>query len=298
MSHFEEFPLADAQDNEIILQRNAHFGGQFPLMLEYYARGGKGVLDEISITRIEELYSIERSSGEDLSQALLSEADLEKEERVHEAYQVLRDLYENPEAINTPALLIADLILTEEEEAEAEIEAIVFKGKEMVEPLIALLNSDEFSDPLYPGYGYGPSLAARCLGKINDERALMPLFEALPCTDFADEGVVLQALTALGTPAKEFLLKTLRSRPWTLDNERAAMALTSFALDPEVGAICLEQLNDPAIAKKEPLSHYLALTCEGLKSEELRNAFKELMNAPNISPSLKQEMAFVVKAWR
>lgn len=298
MSDFDEFPLSDALDHEIITQRNAHFGGQFPSMLEYYARGGKGVLDTIPIGRIEELYKIERASGEDLTYALLSEADIEKEERVHEAYQKLRDVYDEPKAKHGSLRLLADLILTEDEEPEAEIAAIVAKGEIMIEPLIALMNADEFSDPLFPGYGYAPSLAALCLGKIGHEKAVRPLFEALPRTDFADEGAVLQALTALGEPAKTFLVKALCSRPWTADNERAAMALTSFALDQEVGAACLQQLKEPVIAKKEPLSHYLALCCEGLKSEPLRSEFKELMTSPTISFSLKQEMAFIAKVWK
>ncbi len=270
MSDFDEFPLSDALDNEIVMHRDAHFGGQFPIMLEYYARGGKGMLDAIPIGRTEELYAIERGSGDDLSYTLLSDAELDKIDRVRETYQTLRDLYENRDAVQSPARLIADLILTEDEEPEAEIDAIVERGSDMIAPLIALMNSDDFSDPLFPGYGFGPSLAALCLGKIGDERAIQPLFEALHRTDFADEGAVLVALTALGQPAKEFLLKVLRSRPWTADNEQAAVALTSFALDEDVGIACLEQLKDANIIKKEPLSHYLALSCEGLKSKELR----------------------------
>jgi len=298
MSDFNEFPLSDAQDNEIVLHRNAHFGGQFSIMLEYYARGGKGVLDTISISRIEELYSMERTAGDDLAFTLLSETDLEKQKRISETYQSLRRIYKDSHAINAPARLIADLILAEEEEPEAEINAIIGHGSEMLVPLITLMNSDEFSDPLFPGYGYGPSLAALCLGKLRDERAVRPLFEALPRTDFIDEGVVLQALTMLGEPAKVFLLKVLCSRPWTADNERAALALTSFAWDEEVSIACLEQLKDPNIAKKEPLSHYLAFSCEGLRSDRLRDEFKQIIQAPATNPSLKQEMSFVVKAWK
>src|SRR5262249_53231399 len=141
-------------------------------------------------------------------------------------------------------LLIANLILAEEEEVEFAMEAVVAEKTAIVPSLISLLRNEEFHDPLFPGYGLAPILAAQCLGQIGDQRAIISLFETIGEFDFFDEEVSLKALSIIGEPAKQFLLRVLHSRPVTVDNEKAAIALLAFKDDPEVASRCLQLLKE------------------------------------------------------
>ena len=71
-------PLVYSIDNSILMQRDAHFAGSFPLMIEYYQKEGRGMLNEIELSRIEELYEIEQRDGVNLSAVMLSGAEMEK----------------------------------------------------------------------------------------------------------------------------------------------------------------------------------------------------------------------------
>ncbi len=175
----ETYDLADAEDVEILMHRDAHFGGSFPLMFDYYARDGKGVNQEFSLDRMERLHQAETASGQDLASMVLSGADAEKVAQVRRVYHGLRKIYELDDSENPHPKLLADLILSEEEQPNDEIEAIVEQGSAIVPTLIQLLQAREFYDPLFPGYGFAPALAAQCLGRIKDYRAVAPLFEAI-----------------------------------------------------------------------------------------------------------------------
>lgn len=293
----EDFSLTDSIDTQILMHRDAHFGGKFEFMLEYYDKGGKGVNPEFEIDRIRALAETERQSGQNLSGVMLSGPDAEKVAAARLAYKGFHDLYEAKKPKNSLPVLIADLILSEDDEPTKEIEAIVAQKGAAVPLLIDLLRSAHFSDPLFPGYGYAPALAVQCLGKIGDKRALISLFEAIGEGDFFNEDVILDALKSIGQPAKEFLLKVLHSRPLNYDNERAAIALERFKDDPEVSKTCLEMLTSPEIRKMVPLALYLTLVCEGLTSPDERNTFKSLIDAKDTPRSLQAEMRTIVKSW-
>src|SRR6185437_852012 len=172
---------------------------------------------------------------QNLAALLLSGTDAERVSRAKKAYQDLRDLYETkPTPKGKFAILIADLILTEEEDPQAEIAALKEQKDAVVPLLIDLLRSEDFHDALFPGYGRAPALAARSLGEIGGKRALISLFESLGNEDFFDENVLLDSLKAIGDPAKEFLLKVVRGRPFNEDNENAAIGLGAFKQDSEV----------------------------------------------------------------
>ena len=59
-SSFEHFPLVDALDHEILMHRDAHFGGLFSVMIDYYQTEGKGVQPQFSLQRIEKLQQLEK----------------------------------------------------------------------------------------------------------------------------------------------------------------------------------------------------------------------------------------------
>lgn len=294
----EEFALTDSIDTQILMHRDAHFGGKFEFMLDYYNKGGKGIHPEFRLERICELAETEHKMGQNLSPLMLTGADAEKVAAARAAYKSLRDLYETKSVKALLPQLIADLILAEEEEPESEIAAIVAQKSPAVPFLIDLLRSPEFADPLFPGYGLAPALAVKCLGAIGDKRALISLFEAIGEGDFFNEDLILDSLKSIGEPAKEFLLKVLHGRPLNYDNERAAIALERFKEDPAVGKACLEMLFQPDVNKDILLSTYLALNCEALADAEDRRRYIALAQDDSTSKSVKIDMQTIIKGWK
>ena len=78
------YPIIDSVDKEILMHREAHFGGLFSLMLDYYQEGGKGVQEAFSLARIEQLALLEKELQQNLAPLYLQGAEAE---RVGEAKQ-------------------------------------------------------------------------------------------------------------------------------------------------------------------------------------------------------------------
>lgn len=290
----EGFSMVDAVDVTILMQRDAHFSGSFPLMIEYYNAGGKGIHPEVELPRIEDLAKWEEASKENLAGMLLTGADAERVAEARKAYSQLREAAHAKKT--TPAKLIADLILSEEEDPAEEIAAIVAQGPAIVPDLIHVMQAKDYYDPLFPGYGLAPVLVAHCLGKLGDRRAIATLFETIGTGDFFNEDTSCHALLEIGEPAKAFLLQILRGRPLTQDNERAALVLGYFEGDEEVAKACLEQLQDREVRKQEMLMTYLVLACGGLRNEEDRRAFRALGKEAAFA-SLQHDIEALAKAW-
>ena len=260
----DSFPIADMYDHEILMHRNAHFGGSFQVMLDYYANEGKGVLPDFEPKRILELKELQDKSAQNLSNLLLSPEEKVKVKKAKDKYLTLRSVYETPSSGEIPKL-IADLILTENAEAETEVANLAAQGKKAVKPLIEIMQSDDFYNPLFPGYGQSPAYAAKCLGLIGDPIAIQPLFHALSHKDFFLEEAILEALVLLGDEAREFLLNALNKFPLTKENEQAAIALISFGDDETTAKNCLHLLQRDDVRANRSLSTYLEIACHGLK---------------------------------
>lgn len=294
----EEIPLADSLNNAILMHRDAHFSGDFDAMIDYYKKGGKGTSPDFEIDKIMQLAALEKQMNQNLAGIFLSGPEAEQVAEAKNAYKALRALYEMNDPNKRYARLIADLILAEEENPEQEIAAIVKEKAAIVRPLIDLLQAENFYDPLFPGYGQAPFLAAKCLGLIGDKRAIISLFESTSSGDFFDESIALAALKAIGPPAKEFLLKVLHGKPLNEDNERAAIALIQFKEDPEVAAFCFQMLQDPEVIKDLPLSTYLIMACEDLNKTPFKDAFITLSQDEKIPKILRQDMTAIANSWK
>jgi HEAT repeat protein len=293
----DDLPLRHELDVDIIMHRDVHFGANFTIMLDYYQKQGKGIRSEFDYQKIQALAELEKRMGKNLAPELLSGRDAEKVARAKEAYNRFRDLYDKKHIPHFPRL-IADLILSEEEVPQEEIQAIVKEKGAIVPSLLEILRAQDYYDPLFPGYGQAPSLAAKCLGLIGDKRAIIALFEAIGEEDFFNEEILLQSLKEIGEPAKEFLLQVMQGHPINFDNERAAIALIYFKDDPRVSETCFKMLLDPAVKKDIALSTYLALACEGLKDPDLRKKFKEVAEDPKTASSLRRDMKTVSNSWK
>lgn len=294
---FEQFPIIDAIDHEILMHRDAHFGGQFSIMLDYYRKEGKGVQPEFDLPRIERLASLEEQIKQNLAALFLAAPEMQKVADSRLAYQRLKAIYEVKKPKNQFPVLIADLILSEEEEPETEIAAIAAEKDKIVPALIDLLRSEELYDPLFPGYGQAPFLAVQCLGLIGDKRAIISLFEALGEGDFFADDQIIKALKAIGQPARDFLFHVLNGRPINEDNEKAAIALIAFKDDEGVANYCFDLLQESAIQKDPCLSTYLVLACSGLKDPVRRQALKVMSKDTRYSSLLREDIQGVIHEW-
>jgi hypothetical protein len=293
----EDLPLTDSIDQAILMHRDAHFSGSFDVMLNYYKTQGKGVNLDFDLDKIIALEELERQIGQNLSALVLSGPDAEKVAKSKTAYKSLRQLYESPTKDKKYALLIADLILSEEEDPVKEIEAIVAEKSAIVRSLIQLLRAEEFHDPLMPGYGKAPLLAAKALGLIGDKRAIISLFEIIGEGDFFDEDIELAALKAIGEPAKEFLLNVVKNRPINADNEKAAIGLIQFKDDLKVAETCFKLLQDKDVLKNLTLATYLILACEHINETTFKDAFVDMTKDTSLDKMLRQDILSLSKEW-
>ena len=78
---FGHIPFLNAIDLDILMHRDAHFGSNFSIMIDYYKEDGVGVMPDFELERLEELATLEKSLGTSLSQDLLPPQALEQVER-------------------------------------------------------------------------------------------------------------------------------------------------------------------------------------------------------------------------
>jgi hypothetical protein len=259
----EEFPVTEEHDELILMHRNAHFSGSWAQMIRYYENEGAGVQDDISLERIEELAIIERDLGQDLFPLVCSDEQQHRVQQAQEYYQRMRKLYAIHHQDAARPQLVADLILAEELELPAVQQRCLAEGIPMVPLLIETLKQSELLDPLFPGYGLAFARVCEVLGRLEDPRAVIPLFEVLTETSrlperlFDTEQAAIEALAHLGQPAKDFLLRILERRPVSPDHIPSAMALCNFPLTDQDKLIVHSLRGE--VAPESTLGQYLAI---------------------------------------
>lgn len=290
------FGIREEEDVFILLHRQIHFGGKFSVMIEYYEAEGVGVHPEISIRRLYELQSLEQELDQNLAELFLVEEHYDIIQDSLHLYNQLKELYQSN--AQEQELAVADLILSENEDPEEEIDRIVKCGEKALPLLIELIQNEKLKNSLYPGYGRAPVHAARCLGMIGSEKAIRPLFEMLGSFDSFDEQEAISALRNLGEKSCLFLLKILEGQPITEDNERAAYALTHFSEREEVGKTAAALLQRPEILAFPSFSQSLVLLTEKVRDKTLQNNLLALADSPKCPQEVKEEILFFSKQWR
>jgi len=289
----EDHPLLNTIDLEILMHKDAHFGGDFDVMLEYYENDGVGVQEEFDIDRIAELKAFDKEGH--LSSEVLPE--MAKNEVIYskDLYLKFKQCYD--EEGQELSQKVADLILSEDFHPEKEIEELAKFERNAIKPLTEILLQDRFYNSLNPGYGRAPVNAALCLKSLKDKKVIPFLFSALGKSFMVDEAI-LEALTSFGSDAEEFLSSRLQGQPYTNDNYLAAMALASFPISDETAKMALFQLSQEDTLKHESYTSYLICICEGLENEDDRRAFSELAKSKEIKPHLKREMELIESFWK
>ncbi len=289
------FELTDEIDHEILMHRDAHFGGDFNVMLQYYEEDGIGVNPDFDFERIVYLKEVEDQIDGNLAALVLSIPEAERVAKARATYTQLKEVYEGD---NDLAKLVADLILCEEEDPEELIEEILEMNERIIPDLIRIVESADAYDPLSPGYGLAPALAIHCLGELREARAVVLIFERFGSEMLFDEEILLEALQKIGEPAKQFLLRILKSRPITSDNIHAAFALTSFAQDTEIAICAYEELQSPEICDKPLLSTYLLCHCDALQRTAHRENFIAMARDSALPRAMRLEIENIVRDWK
>lgn len=289
-----QIPLMDAVDNEIIMHRDVHFSKNFSIMLEYYLHDSVGVIEEFPIQRIRELKKIEDNLKQDIAETILSDDQIRRIEKAKSIYIQLKDVYEKTEK-NSIAQKISDLILSEEPLPQKEMDALT--TKDALDPLLNLVDSLDFYDPLFPGYGRVPEFAAQILAKIQNPRALPHLFYAIEHADFSTEVAFIQAIVSFKEKALEFLFPKIEKKPFTSENKLAVHILTNFPPHPQIAQKTLSLLQREDIYEQTDLAAYLVLACEGLCDEVSRKRFSALKTVlPKDSP-LQGDLSLIESSW-
>ena len=288
----KDLPLLNTIDLEILMHKDAHFGGSFDMMMEYYANDGIGVQEEFDIDRIKELSLLDKEGH--LSSEVLP--DLAKNDVLlsKDLYSKFKECYEGD---NPLPQKIADMILSEDDHPEEEIKALASFETLAIKPLIEILLQDHFYNALNPGYGRAPINAVLCLKAINSDEVIPFLFNALGKSFMVDESII-DTLITLGSKAEEFLCDRLQSTPYTRDNYTAAMALASFPVSDETATVALYQLGNAETFKHDSFPSYLICICEGLEKEEERQKFIQISESDNVSRNLKDEMKLIISFWK
>jgi hypothetical protein len=296
----QEQYLIDEEDKDILMHRDAHFGGSFSTMLEYYADSKKGAVLDVSLKRINYLKESEEKLNKNLAPLLLNGPDAEKVHQAKKMYSDLRAVLEKSKDKNSISAQIAALILSESEDFEEDARTISALGEKVIPYLIEIIESSYLSDPLFPGYGFAPVIAAFALGQLKAEKAIEPLFLLMKQNPDEYELFVLPTLAAIGEKAKDFLVRIVKSRPINPTNAQAAYALLQFQENDtsgEIATLCLEQLQDKAAQKDKSFPLYLIAGCESLPSH-LRKEFENLAKSAELSSDAKDELNFILKQWK
>lgn len=284
-------PLLNEIDLEILMHKDAHFGGSFTVMIEYYEEEGIGVQEEFDLQRIKDLAIYDKDGH--LSAEMLPDQAKNDVFFSKELYKKFRDCYEGEDAL---PMRLADLILSESYHPEKEIAALSTFEKRAIKPLVEILLQDHFYNPLNPGYGRAPINAALSLKKIGNTDAIPYLFGALGKSFSVDE-ILINTLISFGKEGENFLYDRLKGVPYTKDNYLAALALSSFPVSDETAELALSLL-----CKKETFNHpsyasYLICICEGLENNTDRQKFIEIANSDQLTKQLASEMKIIISFW-
>ena len=285
-----ELPIFEEEDRDILMHRDTHFGGNFPMMLEHYEDEGMAAVLDVENSRIAFLMDLEKKLNCNLAPFLLQGPDAEKVAQSKKLYTALQAQSSNHKMPLIQA--IANLILDEElPEKKAKNASKV--GAKLVPYLIQLIQTPLFFEPLAPGYGLAPIAAILTLGHLHAKEAIKPLFELIGDEQFEIESAALQALSLIGKEAHNFCISQLKERPITKNNERAAILASSLGSDPELAVTLLEQLEDPQIQKNERLATYLVLACSDLP-KSLYSRFSEI--GKKMPDAVREEMDQIINS--
>lgn len=229
----EMVPLVDEEYQYILMQRDVHFSQNFDVMLEYYQQEeAPGIDESVDIEKIVQLKEYEQKLGKNIAPLFLTGYEIEKIAYFRTLYRQFEDVYMLAKEGSTEKL-IASLFLSDGL-WEKIVERVDVHSLDKAELLYDVLSDERFSDSLAPAFGTVPCAIARLLGKLGTKEAIYTLFQKVGSSHFALEEEVLQALKAIGTPARDFCIQQVSSDLISSDHEKALIVLHEFLPDEKV----------------------------------------------------------------
>lgn len=230
----DAFQVIDEEDRDILLQREAHFGGSFVAMEEYYQNPERiGVVEALSPNRIAFLADVERRLGQNIAPKILSGRDAEHIARAKKTYDMIAELSHNDVQNEMPSSLKLFLrLINDEGELNSDEFALSDMEKNALlrdpKPLLQLASSDEFRDPLFPGFGKAPLRALQALAKSCVQEALPLFFRLLATAQEEEEEELLGLIPQFGEAGFEYARRTFLQRPVTPFHEKLILLLVKF----------------------------------------------------------------------
>lgn len=278
-------PVFDELDREIIKHKQVHFASSFPAMIAYYEKESKGAVLPVEIERLQELHGIEQATGHDLATLVLSDQDIVEIKQAKEAYHKIEALEKDQEDL-------VDLIFSEEEDPKELIEKL--SQNATIRPLLLeMLQSDDFFNPLFPGYGFAPVLAAKVLAKAKEKKAIPLIFERIGQLTFDIENDLFATLANFEQEGIDFLLQILRHKGLSSEVKHAILALAYFEPNEELSIEALRKLQSLPLVNADVHSIVLIELCRALKDQKQRVEFSQLKQTAH--PELASEIERIEK---
>ena len=274
----DQLPLFDEEYQTILLHRDVHFGQNFDVMLEYYARDeAPGIQEDIEIRKIKELMALEKKLGKNIAPYLLGGAEMERIAFFRGLYRQFETLLSlSPEG--STERLIAEFFLSDGE-WESVLQKIDSSSIQKVHLLKEILLDDIWFDPLSPGFGMVPKAIVRIFGQRPSSESVRTLFSILEQGSFEFEEEVLSALRKIGDLARDFCIERFVSSQDVREKEKALIVLSRFVPDKKVQECVLTWL------EKEPhpnnrLKEYALSLLEELCPDLIERANRMCINRP------------------
>jgi len=268
MSRPSNLPVFDEIDRQILKHKQVHFSSSFPAMIEYYKEEKKGAILPTTVERLYQLHQIEETTGHDLATLVLSDQDIAEIKEAMKAYHRLESLAKQEKNLG-------DLIFTEEENPKKLIKNLSLE-KKAFPLLLEMIQSDDFFNPLFPGYGLAPVLAAKTLSLAKEKKAIPFLFERIGHLDFEVESHFLSALSEFGEDALQFLFQILKHKGSDVQVKHAILALSHFEPSPLIAKRALEKLQQLELDHPDLSFILLIEFCRELKTKQERTQFSKL----------------------
>jgi hypothetical protein len=281
----EAFQIVDEEDREILLQRDAHFGGSFIAMQEHYEKfsgqdmpGYYGVLETISLSRILFLADVERRLGKNLAPKILSGSDAEHVALARTAYERIAQLSNEPFSI--PLQLFLDCTNSFGERSLTQEEKDTLRRNPKL--LLELAAADQFRDSLFPGFGYAPLRALKWLVEAHVEEALPLCFNLLAVAQEEEEEELFSLIPKFGGEAFEYARRTFLSRPVTPFHEKLMLVLLHFSAiyEKEVKALLIQQVATSDIYHYPTILRWIVVGIGDLDQETRKTAKEKLLAHP------------------
>jgi len=287
-------------DTDTVLYREIHHHGNWGEMLEYLE--GHPNFWAARPHDIKRLKKIERDSGIDLVERLLTDDDRdrinrERGKRAELLAQLL--LYENKGETKSEEDVVVEAVtqlkLSGEDAPDEISERLLARGDKAVSYLIDLAIDEEYRSLYNPGHGEAPTIACRLLEKLKPKEAVGPLVSLIN-----EEGDYLReaaqsALTEIGEAAVEPLLLIVKDGESVMERVMAAGILEGIGHDERIFATAIELLQDKETFKHADLPQAITGMLRTCQEKDVEQLLSDVLKREDLHLSDRREIEYLMR---